>query len=281
MSLIPSHAGTVNPASMAEGEALGDRLVAESASDQQDVPHLQPAADPANQAAGITGYKIADQALVARPLTDENRINALRSVVEARQGLQTFGGFTTADPYDEVMLLMRSVVNNEGIIPGVGKVYLPEDSPFWEYVARKKAMSFHDDYKKFIFSQIDLSSPERRAYWEARFPEYTNSLREGLRKQRALRARMEDIGMYGVQNETDMWLLYMKEKSMAENEKYMQFTVDGQYRGQTPMGSPMPEPTLPPFITRGLEYLQTIFNFGGELAKTPQGNTDLWLLNGP
>lgn len=243
-ALAKNHAGNVNPGAMRRGSALESNIVREQHDSQRDVANMQPTASANTGADGtqqITGYKMTPtQAEIARPISETQQDNALHSVIEAKQGLQTFGNFTTGDPFDEMVELMKSVgMDQDGIIPGVGKILVKEDHPFWEYGARKNAQEFHDDFKKFIYSQIDLTTPERRAYWEGRFPEYTQSLRAGLRKNRALRARMEDIGLYGVQNETDMWLLYMKEKGVAENEKFMEQELGGgsPYQSQNPLGT--------------------------------------------
>jgi hypothetical protein len=225
-SFRKAHRGGDNPQARAEGDAMEKDIWKELHSEQRDVPYHQGDANPALPEGSISGYKSmlpdADVARVSRPVTEASQLRAKKTVVQAKQGLQTFGNFTTADPFDEEFSIRKEVIDPEtGIIPGIGKVYSGSDDPIWQYAARKQAQQFHDQYKQFIFSQVDLTRPESRVYWEKKFPEYVKSLRDGLRKNRMLRARLEDIGLYGVQNEEDMWLLYLSESKNAEQEKYL------------------------------------------------------------
>lgn len=293
MSVNPAlgivHSGTINPPAQMEGAQLEDQILQEAQSSVRDVGYNQPRANVEQGADGpdsqqITGYKVTDQPDLARPITDQNRKNALRSVVEARQGLQTLGGYTTADPYDEMVELMKSVgMDSEtGIIPGLGKVYVPPDHPYWSYAARKHALQFEQDFKDFMISQIDLTKPESRAYWEARFPQLTNMLRDGLRKNRLLRAQMEDIGLYGVQNIQDMWLLYMKEKGVAENEKDMIWSKrnGNRLKYQTPMGDEHPGSSSIPGILQWPSYLRSFFQSLSGASHTNE-NIGLGTISGP
>lgn len=137
---------------------------------------------------------------------------ANRSRVEAVQGLQRLGDMSTLLPDDFRFYLNSEIVGTDGIVPNIGKALVGSDHPFWEYAAKKEALILQEDYEMFKLSQIDLTTPEARQFWETRHPQLTNKLREGLRKQRLERAKLEDIGAFGVQSEKDLWLLYKKER---------------------------------------------------------------------
>lgn len=169
----------------------------------------------------------------------ENNANISR--VTAQQALQRLGNFTTMLPDDFKWYLHQQIVNNAGVVPGVGRALLPSDSPFWEYAAKKEALRVQNDYEMFKMSQIDLTTPEKRQFWETRFPELTQKLRTGVRKQREERAKLEDIGLYGVQNEKDLWLLYKKERGFDNGilglGQGMTTGVGKDYVGERQMGA--------------------------------------------
>lgn len=281
-----------NHGQMQQGAALSGKMMKVQNEGVRDAIYNQPAPDVTDQLSGITGYHVPDDRSnqeASRPLTDINRANAQSTVINARQGLQTFGNFSTADPYDKVVQGMRSVINKDGVIPGIGKVQIRDDSPFWDYVARKKALELQEQFQSFIYNQIDLSSPESREYWESKFPEFTKQLREGLYKNRLIKAKLEDIGLYGARNEKDMWLLYLREKGIGPHEKGID-TVPSQepgiYQGlgrsiQRPMGSSEYSDTGTGTLSNWGSYLRTLVFTSGYMALNPGKDSGLDVLSGP
>lgn len=276
----------LRPSQLGVAQALFTGIQAEQNSSVRAAPYNQPPPDVRNQLTGITGYKVTDDdGMSSRPLTDENRVNAQRTVVRARQGLQTLGEFTTADPYDKVVQTMRSVIGENGVVDGIGKVQVGPDSPFWDYAARKKALEFENEFKGFVYNQIDLSTPESRELWEKRFPDFTEALRSGLYKNRMLRARLEDIGLYGARNEEDMWLLYLQEKGLADKEKYLEDQEGWGQQGiqgyrQRPMGERQTS-FAPPALQSFGEYFRSLIGWGGEFATNSEGDFELDNVAGP
>lgn len=126
----------------------------------------------------------------------------------------------TADPDDLKYQLVQRYVKDTGIIPGVGKVLIPPDSPFFKYVERKEAEAQREQYKMWLFQQVDLSTPQARAWWEKRFPELTQAVAEAYKMQVADQARLFQLQLTGIQNMDDLWFLYnMNQRGpIAKNE---------------------------------------------------------------
>jgi hypothetical protein len=213
MATRGAHANTIDRQQISEARGLSDDVWEDYYDQQRDIIHHQPELNDDNTGASlndrISGYKVAG---ASRPLDASQILNAQKTVTTALQGQATLGNFRTADPEDRKYRNMTNITGDDGVVQNQGIRYLDSDDPFWEYVARKKALEFEQHYKAFVFQQIDLSKPEKREFWEKKFPEYTKSLREGLKHERIKKARLEDIGLYGVQNEDDMWLLFEEEK---------------------------------------------------------------------
>lgn len=204
----------------------------------RDVPYIQPEDQP------ISGYNTLgrdrdDLRGLADPARTERFIQAETNRLGALQGLQNIADFTTMLPEDFQMFLQSQMVDPNGIVPGVGKVLVGSDHPFWDWAAKKEALRMQEEYEAFKYSQIDLSTPESRQFWESRHPELVRKLREGQRKDRIAKATLEDIGLFGVQDEKDLWVLFEKEKGFSRNPLGTSFVqVDGRpLMAQRPLGA--------------------------------------------
>lgn len=232
-------------------QELGENAVRRRA---RDVPYNQRADQP------ISGYKTAvanredltrldsgGAAGVAAAL--ERQTAAEETRVAGLQGLQNIADFTTMLPEDFQMFLQSQLVDPNGIVPGVGKVLVGSDHPFWDWAAKKEALKMSEEFEAFKFSQIDLTTPEARQFWESRHPELVQKLREGLRKDRLNRATLEDIALFGVQNEKDLWTLYEREKGFSRVPLGSGMeTVQGyQTYLSRPLGLPLAPNTLKEF----------------------------------
>lgn len=149
---------------------------------------------------------------------------------QIRQYLNILYPFTTPDPEDAYWQRRSQLVQADGVVPGMGKAIVPPE--YFDYVQRKLNQTVSDEFKTFIFQQIDLSTPAAREWWETRFPEYTNEFRQGWKKRLGHMARMGDMLINGVQSTDDLWYLFITEKGLNP--------VAYQYQGP-PNSSQIPE----------------------------------------
>jgi hypothetical protein len=131
---------------------------------------------------------------------------------QIREYLNILYPFTTPDPEDAYWQRRSQVVSQDGTVPGVGKAIIPPE--YFDYTQRKLNQYLSDQFKTFVFSQIDLETPAAREFWETRFPEYTKEFREGWKRRLGHMARMGDMLINGVQNTEDLWYLFVTEKGL-------------------------------------------------------------------
>jgi hypothetical protein len=93
-----------------------------------------------------------------------------------------------------------------GTLPNLGKVILPES--FWGWAKAKQEQAFQEDFNRFVFSQVNVSTPEARAYWEKKFPGYTQQVYDAWALKMQVEAKMAEIQIKGYQNEMDLWFAY-------------------------------------------------------------------------
>lgn len=223
----------------AHGKRLQKKAQTDVAQRSRDIPYQQ------TLDSNVSGYQTTSA--TRRDLTGlpdaektERASQADISRLAALQGLQNIADFTTMLPEDFRMHLHENLVDENGIVKGIGKVHLTGDHPFWNWAAKKEALRMQEEFEKFKLSQIDLRTPESRAYWEAKQPQLVKKLREGLRKDRENRAILEDIGLHGVQSEKDLWTLFEYEKGFKRiplGSYQSAGTADhGPIIGQRPIG---------------------------------------------
>lgn len=155
------------------------------------------------------------------PDQDVNQPNVISQVTnQATKRQNQFYGFTKADKDWVEMEARKRVMTTIGqaqdgsVIEGVGQVQIKPNSPMWDYFARQQEEQLHADYKKFVFSMIDLSKPEERNYWNKIAPGYLKEKRAAMRQETKERAVLEDIALNGVQTEKDLFLLYKRQQQI-------------------------------------------------------------------
>lgn len=131
---------------------------------------------------------------------------------QVQQYLNVLYPFTTPDPQDAYWQRRSEVVDGHGFVPGTGKAIVPPE--YFDYVQRKSNQLMADEFKKFIFQQIDLTTPAAREWWETRFPEYTREFREGWNKRIGHMARMGNMIINGVQSTDDLFYLFITSKGL-------------------------------------------------------------------
>jgi hypothetical protein len=158
------------------------------------------------------------------PDQEINRPNVISQVTNQGTKRQNkFYGFTKADKDWVEMEARKRVMQTVGqggdgsVIEGVGQVQIQPNSPVWDYFAREQQEQFHADFKKFIFSMIDLSKPEERNYWNKIAPAYLKEKRAAMRQETKERAVLEDIALNGVQTEKDLFLLYKRQQQLQKD----------------------------------------------------------------
>lgn len=97
-------------------------------------------------------------------------------------------------------------------IPGVGTVFA--DDAFFAYAQEQREKQMAIEYDQWRYSQIDCSTPEARAYWQKRDPEYFKYAYENFLKQKGLEADLERIRIFGYNDMSDMWLKFMYDKKL-------------------------------------------------------------------
>jgi hypothetical protein len=123
-------------------------------------------------------------------------------------------------PSDDWFALKSKVVSGEGMVPGVGVALA--DEAYFEYAQRKRELEFMSEFYKYLYTQIDFSTPEKREYWEHLFPQFTEQVYQGWEIWENVRNKIAAINIRGIQNEEDLLFKWMVEKgfirSMFEGE---------------------------------------------------------------
>lgn len=156
------------------------------------------------------------------------------------------------------------------IVPGIGKAYA--DSAYFEWAQEKREIAMWQEFQQFIMSQINLGTPEARAYWEKRFPEYCEAAYEQIEKQKELELKLDNIRVRGYKTMDDMWLKFLYDKKLIgsfegkDRLNTADFWLLPEYEsmyGQIglPMSQPegvMPEAPTPAVITNRPKQVQSV-----------------------
>lgn len=148
---------------------------------------------------------------------------------------------------------------NKSIIPGAGKVYL--DSKYWEFAQKEREKEVARMFEEFVYSQINLSTPEKRQYWESRFPEYTENAYRSIEKQKELELKLSKIAIRGFKTRDDFLLKFMYDKGLLTGytgENYSVFDQEWLFQNYQNMpaqiGLPQGDPATNdiPFPVNGI-----------------------------
>jgi hypothetical protein len=113
----------------------------------------------------------------------------------------------TADPEDLKMDLRQSVVKDGGAVPGFGQAVA--DDRVFSYLERKKEAQIEADYRAWLISQTDFSSPEKAEFWNNVAPWITNEKIKQINENAELQKRLATLNVVGPKNDDDFRLLYM------------------------------------------------------------------------
>jgi len=104
--------------------------------------------------------------------------------------------------------------NETGVMPKLGKVYVPEQ--FWAYAQLKQEQAFQEDFNRFVFTQVNINTPEARAYWEKKFPGYTQQVYNAYATKMQIQAKLAEIQIKGFQNMGDLWFAFQYQNGYFE-----------------------------------------------------------------
>lgn len=137
--------------------------------------------------------------------------------------------------------LLHSLANKDGIVPGYGKVQL--DQKFFDWVKKQQDQAFAYNFRDYVYKQIKLNTPEAREFWTARFPDWTKRVYEAYEQQAEIDKRLTLISLHGVKDESDLWLLFMRDRGMLYTSQETQ--REGQLFGYGSASRPTPYPQRP------------------------------------
>jgi hypothetical protein len=123
-----------------------------------------------------------------------------------------------------------------GSLPKLGKVFVPEQ--FWDYAKKKQEQAFQEDFNRFVFSQVDVTTPQGRAYWEKKHPEYTQKVYQAYATKMQIEAKMAEIQIKGFHTEGDLWFAYMYQN------KYFDRMLTPPSTRLTPISADQPQTVL-------------------------------------
>lgn len=133
---------------------------------------------------------------------------------------------------DRKFAFRKSVVDAGGHVPGYGKAYV--DEKFFRWAQKQQEEAFAYAFRNYVYSNIQLNTPEAREFWTNRFPDWTKRVYEAHEQQAELDKRLKLISLHGIRDESDMWLLYLKEKGII----YTSQEKDRMFKYISPQSQP-------------------------------------------
>jgi hypothetical protein len=159
------------------------------------------------------------------------------------------------DPRDERYALRGQLLGPSGnpVLPGVGMA-MATDSDF-EYFHKKALDAQEADFKAWFLAQMDLSTPEKQAYWQSQFPEVFQEKQRLLESQVDIQLRLAKIRMLGPKNKEDYMLLWAIQRGFIK----------------LPAG-----PLYDPSKQAVKEFHEGLFNIKKLFARSGKGEYGLW-----
>lgn len=128
-----------------------------------------------------------------------------------KEGLtSTAAGVYPVDPDDVKFAIREKFVAKDGTVAGVGKAF---ETPDWQaYIQRKRVADEYAQFRQFVYSQVDMTTPAKRIWWETRFPQEIQAFKYGQQLQLADMVRTANLQIDGVQSEEDLYFLFKQAK---------------------------------------------------------------------
>lgn len=159
------------------------------------------------------------------------------------------------DPRDRDYALRRELINARGEIPGLGKMMA--DHSDIEYARKKADDATEADFKAWFLAQMDLSTPEKQAYWQSKFGNVFEEKKKLLMSQLELQKQLAMIRLLGAQTIEDYYLLYCIKRGYIEVPK-------------GPIFEPSSIPQIP--FHRGLFNVKKLFPRDGQASAIDFGS---------
>lgn len=118
------------------------------------------------------------------------------------------------DPDDSKWAMRKSIVGENGIVPGVGMAIAGPD--YDSYVNRKRIELQDAEFKTWVTANVDLSSPEKQEYYYNLFPFIRDERLAEVDRQAFLQATEARINITGPQSEEDWFFIYAKQQGYIE-----------------------------------------------------------------
>jgi hypothetical protein len=115
----------------------------------------------------------------------------------------------TSDPEDKKFALMQKLVNNNGVVPGVGQNVV--GSEFFDYMQRKMDVTQQVAFKEFLMKQVDWSRPESQEYWVNMFPWMLEERLAEINRVCELQKHKARIEVAGPSTPEDWQFLYLEQ----------------------------------------------------------------------
>lgn len=109
-------------------------------------------------------------------------------------------------PSDQYYATKTALVGENGAAAGLGMAQMTDADI--NYINSKKNAAIEASFKGFLLNQMDLSSPEKQAYWQNKFPEVFEEKVKLAEQQLDLQVQLTKINIFGPRNIQDYRLLY-------------------------------------------------------------------------
>lgn len=122
-------------------------------------------------------------------------------------------GLGTPDEQDERYFTQQSLVNEQGIVPGIGQAIVGPD--YFDYVKRKEEVGMFAQFQEWLMNQASFDTPEQSEYWYKHHPWMLEKRVNEVERVANLQQQLAKINIGGPQTEDDWKLLFALEKGLV------------------------------------------------------------------
>jgi hypothetical protein len=123
----------------------------------------------------------------------------------------------STDKDDAIYELQQKLTDQSGVVPNIGQAIVDKD--FFEYQRRKSEQAELARFKVWFYKQMDLSTPEKRNFWETKFPEVFDDRKKLMEQQFDVAKRMALINIFGPRTMDDFVFMYLVQEGKIEIPK--------------------------------------------------------------
>lgn len=111
-----------------------------------------------------------------------------------------------ADPRDNSMAFGASIIDESGVIPGVGMKMATQSDV--DYFYKKTLDAKEAGFRAWFLQNINVSTPEAQDYWLRKYPEVFEEKKQLMMKQLKAQETMARINITGFENLDDFRFIY-------------------------------------------------------------------------